>query len=108
MANKIIVRGRLTDNQTRCIHYHGPLDIIAIKFNCCNHYYPCYYCHQQEAGHIATVWNKTAFGEKAILCGACSNEMSITEYKESNYQCPFCNAAFNPKCNNHDHLYFDS
>lgn len=47
----IIVKGRTTDDQTRCIHYHSAVDIIAIKFKCCNTYYPCFYCHEEEAGH---------------------------------------------------------
>lgn len=102
------VKGKITDDQTRCVHYHSSLDIIAIKFKCCNQYYPCYYCHKEAAGHNATVWPATEFDTKAILCGVCKNEMSINEYKNSNYQCPFCISHFNPKCVNHDHLYFET
>jgi len=106
-SKKNIVKGRLVDDQTRCVHYHNPLDVIAIKFKCCDEYYPCYYCHQEEAGHAAEVWEKTSFGTKAILCGACLKEMTIAAYKHCNYECPFCKASFNPKCINHDHLYFE-
>lgn len=102
-----MLKGKTVDQETRCVHYHSPLDVIAIKFKCCETYYPCYYCHEEDAGHRAEVWKKKDFNSKAILCGMCKQEMSILEYKSSNYQCPFCKAAFNPKCSNHDHLYFD-
>ena len=47
------VYGSLVDNETRCIHYHTFLDIIAIKFKCCEKYYPCYQCHNEQiAKHI--------------------------------------------------------
>lgn len=107
-TGEVIVKGKLVDDNTRCIHYHSSLDIIAVKFKCCGEYYPCYYCHQEEAGHAAIVWDRSALNTKAILCGICFHEMSIAEYKACNYRCPFCEAAFNPKCVNHDHLYFET
>ena len=27
------------------------LDVIAIKFKCCNKYYPCYKCHEEHESH---------------------------------------------------------
>ncbi len=36
------VYGSLIDTETRCRHYFTEEDIIAIKFKCCNKYYPCY------------------------------------------------------------------
>ena len=102
----MVVKGKTIDDQTRCVHYHSPLDIIAIKFKCCNEYYPCYFCHAEEAGHDAVRWSIEEFREKAILCGNCKNELTIEEYFNSNYQCPHCKAQFNPKCSNHNHLYF--
>ena len=105
--NTIAVRGQLVDDNTRCSHYHSTLDIIAIKFKCCHEYYACYYCHEALASHAPVVWQKTEFNEKAILCGTCYNEMTISEYKNANYQCPDCGALFNPKCVNHNHLYFE-
>ena len=101
------VRGQLVDDYTRCIHYHSPLDIIAIKFKCCNQYYPCYFCHKEDAGHMHKVWQKNEFDEKAVLCGACGNEMTINEYLASGNSCPHCRAAFNPNCSRHYHLYFE-
>lgn len=106
-AGKITIKGKIVDDNTRCVHYHSPLDVIAIKFKCCDQYYPCYYCHQEEADHPATVWEKREFDAGAILCGVCSTEMTIAAYKACNYQCPFCNTPFNPKCVNHDHFYFE-
>ncbi len=100
------VKGKLTHGHTRCVHYHSQLDVIAIKFKCCGEYYPCYSCHTEEATHPVEVWDKNEFNTRAILCGVCAGEMTIAEYFACNYQCPFCNAAFNPKCKNHNHLYF--
>jgi len=102
-----IVKGKTTDKHTRCIHYNSALDIIAIKFKCCDTYYPCYYCHEEEAGHLAKKWKKVEFDAKAILCGNCSHEMTINKYFNSGYQCPSCHSLFNPKCANHNHFYFE-
>jgi len=104
---KMIVKGKLVDDQTRCVHYHSTLEVIAIKFKCCNQYYPCYHCHHDNAGYAAEVWEKASFKTKAILCGVCLKEMTIAAYKDCNYECPFCKVSFNPKCINHDHLYFE-
>lgn len=106
-SQEIEIKGKTTDRQTRCIHYYSSLDIIAIKFKCCNNFYPCYQCHEEEANHPAKVWNKEEFETRAILCGACKNEMSISAYKSSGYSCPYCATPFNPKCSLHDHLYFE-
>jgi putative transcriptional regulator len=106
-SNEIEIKGKIIDNQTRCIHYHSPLDVIAIKFKCCDSYYPCYQCHEEEADHPSQVWKKEDFETKAIICGDCKTEMSIAAYKSSDYKCPFCSVNFNPKCSLHDHLYFE-
>ena len=103
----IKVYGKLIDDNTRCVHYHSPLDVIAIKFKCCGEYYPCYQCHEETAGHAALAWNKDEWNTKAILCGVCKTEMSIEQYLGSANQCPFCNASFNPNCSKHYHLYFE-
>jgi uncharacterized CHY-type Zn-finger protein len=101
------VKGKLFDNQTRCLHYHSDLDIIAIKFKCCNTYYPCYQCHEEEANHAPMVWQKDELETVAILCGVCQTEMTIDAYLDSNAACPHCRSDFNPKCANHYHLYFE-
>ena len=104
---KITVKGKMIDDHTRCTHYHSTLDIIAIRFKCCNAYYPCYECHKEEAGHEAVVWKKEEWNNKAILCGQCYHELTIKEYVDANNQCPFCRADFNPNCSRHYHLYFE-
>ena len=102
----IEVKGVGVNPQTRCAHYATPQDIIAIKFFCCQTYYPCHACHHEVADHHAIVWPSDQFNEKAILCGVCGWEMSITEYMNSHYICPNCEAEFNPRCQNHYGLYF--
>ena len=37
----VTVLGATVDDQTRCVHYAGPLDIVAIRFHCCGEFYPC-------------------------------------------------------------------
>lgn len=96
------------DAETRCVHYHTAVDIVAIKFHCCGKYYPCFECHGELAGHAATVWPKAAFEEKAILCGACGTALSVAAYLESNNRCPQCDSAFNANCKFHYHRYFET
>ncbi len=107
MKDKILVKGKIVDECTRCTHYHSPLDIIAIKFKCCNEYYPCFFCHEEEAGHAHQVWAKDEFDMEVVLCGVCKHEMTIQQYLQSNHQCPQCSSAFNPRCSNHYPYYFE-
>lgn len=100
------VYGKVIDEETRCEHYHSKLDIIAIKFRCCNKYYPCYQCHNETENHAISVWKQDEFDAKAILCGSCKQELTINEYLYA-ASCPHCNAAFNPGCSLHYHLYFE-
>lgn len=95
------------DPHTRCRHYHAEKDIIAIKFKCCDTYYSCFFCHEEEAGHAHNVWNETEFNRLAILCGNCDTELTIHQYLESYYKCPTCHSAFNPRCKNHYPFYFE-
>ncbi|RHW34685.1 hypothetical protein D1B33_13620 [Lysinibacillus yapensis] len=99
------VYGSVVDGETRCTHYHSRKDIIAIKFKCCNRYYPCYRCHEEDANHEIEQWAKEEFGNKAILCGHCQTELTITEYMQSS-RCPNCNHLFNEGCAAHYPLYF--
>lgn len=103
----VIVFGQLVNTHTGCTHYHSPLDVIAIKMKCCNQYYACYHCHEAAAAHPVERWTKDELDTPAILCGVCKQEWTINQYFNSHYQCPSCGAAFNPKCANHNHLYFD-
>lgn len=104
----IKVKGKTVDDETRCTHYHSPLDIIAIRFRCCHDYYPCYQCHDETAGHPAQVWKKEEWDTRAILCGKCKTELSINDYLKAADHCPSCGAPFNPGCSKHHHLYFDT
>jgi uncharacterized CHY-type Zn-finger protein len=107
MKDNIEIFGKLVDDQTRCEHYHSPLDIIAIKFKCCSKYYPCFKCHEESSDHQAEVWKKDEWDLKAILCGVCKTELSINEYIQSANKCPNCSSFFNPGCSNHYHFYFE-
>ena len=100
------VLGSTVDDQTRCVHYRGPTDVIAIKFSCCGEYYPCHRCHAESAGHPATLWPVDARGERALLCGVCGTELTIDEYFAVT-GCPACGAEFNEGCALHRHFYFD-
>ncbi|MCH7415084.1 CHY zinc finger protein [Belliella sp. R4-6] len=106
-VGKVRVFGKSVDKQTRCVHWHSQLDVIAIKFKCCEKYYPCFSCHEEEADHKHEVWPKSEFDQKAILCGVCAKELSVKEYMDSDNTCPNCKASFNPGCSNHYHLYFE-
>ena len=97
----------MLDNQTRCKHYHSALDIIAIKFKCCQNYYPCFKCHQEAADHMPQRWEKDEWNEKAILCGVCKTELTIQQYFDCDYTCPTCSSSFNPGCSKHTDLYFE-
>lgn len=101
------VLGLTIDKETRCVHYHSPKDIIAIKFYCCQTYFPCFQCHEEYSDHASQVWPKEQFNEKAILCGVCRTELSIHEYLQCHSSCPSCKASFNPGCQLHYHLYFE-
>jgi uncharacterized CHY-type Zn-finger protein len=94
------------DPETRCAHYHGPNDVIAIRMKCCGRYYACKDCHEQLAGHPIEVWPESERREKAVLCGACRSELRIDEYMDSGHRCPVCGSNFNPKCRGHYHYYF--
>lgn len=104
----IPVHGIALDSRTGCAHYRSTLDIVAIKFECCQTYYSCFYCHQAEAGHNASVWSRSRFDEKAILCGACGTQMSIRQYLECRAVCQTCGSAFNPRCESHYPFYFET
>ncbi len=100
------VHGMLVDGQTRCDHYAGPLDVIALRFACCGDWYPCHLCHSALAGHEARQWSTDDRFTEAVLCGVCGNPLSIKAYLEVS-ACPACSAGFNPGCRLHHDLYFD-
>src|SRR5476649_391070 len=101
------VTGVNLDARTRCAHYQTDLDIIAIKFKCCGRWFPCFECHAATADHTAEVWTVAERDVRAILCGDCGHQLTISEYFESRSTCLSCKAKFNPGCEGHYHLYFE-
>ncbi|MFJ4175705.1 CHY zinc finger protein [Microbacterium sp. NPDC089696] len=101
-----LVRGLLVDDRTRCEHYHGPLDVIALRFACCREWYPCHECHTAVADHPASQWSIEERREAAVLCGECGTRLRIDDYLDIE-RCPSCRAGFNPGCRLHHRLYFD-
>lgn len=102
------VTGIELDAETRCVHHHTSLDIIAIKLKCCGTYYACKDCHIALADHAIEPWPQNMWTEKAVLCGCCGSELSIKDYMASADRCPVCRAHFNPGCAKHHHFYFES
>jgi|SRR5882724_12717976 len=82
------VRGVNLDPQTRCEHYHGSTDIVAIKTKCCGVYYACKDCHAAMADHEIAVWPENEWNQEAILCGACGTTLTILQYMQSDSRCP--------------------
>ena len=100
------ILGPTVDGQTRCVHYAGPLDVIAIRFHCCDEFYPCFRCHAEAADHAVTPWPRERFDAHAILCGVCRTTLAITAYLDAD-SCPACGSAFNPGCSLHHSIYFE-
>lgn len=100
------VRGLAVGPETRCRHYDGPRDVVAIRFRCCETYHPCVRCHEAVADHDPSVWPAADFDRRAVLCGVCGTELRIDDYLGAT-ACPDCGAAFNPGCRHHYHHYFD-
>jgi uncharacterized CHY-type Zn-finger protein len=108
MTARPAVFGLGLDPQTRCAHWRGPLDVIAIRMRCCGDYYACRDCHDALAGHAAAVWPQADWGERAVLCGVCGGEFTVRQYLACENRCPACGAPFNPGCRLHRHLYFET
>ncbi|MGG0643017.1 CHY zinc finger protein [Sporosarcina gallistercoris] len=100
------VLGSQVDCETRCAHYHKEIDRIAIKFYCCDQYFPCFECHAHYGCSQPKQWPKDRFDQKAILCGSCGHELTVAQYLSCQSNCPNCQSEFNPGCSLHAHLYF--
>jgi uncharacterized CHY-type Zn-finger protein len=107
VARSLEVHGVDLDPQTRCVHYHTAADVIAIKMKCCGLYYACKDCHDALAGHKIQVWPRNQWMQKAVLCGCCRTELTISDYMASEHRCPACGAEFNPGCRKHYRFYFE-
>lgn len=100
------VHGVGVDGETRCAHYATARDVIAIRFACCDRYYPCAACHAAVADHEPEPIPEAAFDAPGVLCGACGSTLTVREYLGSDHACPDCGAAFNPGCAAHYDRYF--
>lgn len=100
------VRGVGLGPETRCRHYAGESDVVAIRHACCGIHFACVRCHDALTDHPRAVWPAAAFDRPAVLCGACGAEHAIEAYLGAD-DCPACGAAFNPGCREHYHLYFE-
>ncbi len=101
------VRGVAVDENTRCRHWDSDVDVVALKFACCETYYPCFECHAETTDHEPVQWPRTRFDEPAVLCGACREELTVESYLDCGDSCPSCDTQFNPGCREHRHLYFE-
>ncbi|HEY0260580.1 MAG TPA: CHY zinc finger protein [Lacisediminihabitans sp.] len=104
---RVRILGPVVDEETRCIHYRTPLDVIAIRFACCGEFYPCHLCHAETADHPAAQWPVDSRDERAVVCGLCWHRLTIAEYLDADV-CPACAAPFNPGCKLHTHFYFQA
>ena len=101
------VYGVDVDPETRCAHYHTERDVVALKFGCCEAYYPCFRCHNAVADHDLEPWPRARFDDPAVLCGVCGTELTVEAYLEADHECPHCEAPFNPGCGDHAPRYFE-
>lgn len=100
------VRGLAVDSETRCAHYDGDSDVVALSFPCCEAFYPCFRCHDAVADHERRRWGSDERDARSILCGACGERLEIEAYLAAGGACPACDHPFNPGCANHYDRYF--
>lgn len=97
-----MIYGQGLDDFRRCLHYHGENDIVALLCDEWNSYYACFKCHDTLSNHR---FQSTGLSNNfPIKCGCCCSLLSRLQYKRG--FCPYCHHAFNPKCQNHDSIYF--
>ena len=101
------VRGVQVGSETRCAHYASEHDVIALRFGCCETFFPCHKCHEAVANHQSTPWPRERFDEPAVLCGVCETVLTAREYLDADHECPSCGVAFNPGCASHHDHYFE-
>ena len=125
------LRGVAVDSETRCAPWDSAVDVIALRFGCCETYYPCDACHDAATDHAAEPRPRDRFDEPAVLCGACGATLTARAYLDGdgeaqrasgdsegqspsgdraspgNDACPRCGAAFTPGCRRHRDRYFE-
>jgi uncharacterized CHY-type Zn-finger protein len=79
-AVRVPLRGVDVDAETRCAHYDSDRDVVAIRFPCCDVFYPCAACHAAVADHPPERLPPAAFGEGAVSCGACGTVLAASTY----------------------------
>ncbi|ADD03921.2 zinc finger protein [Natrialba magadii ATCC 43099] len=102
------IRGVDVGPDTRCDHYDSELDVVAFRFACCDAYYPCFQCHDAVTDHEAVPWPEHQFDEPSVRCGVCDTTLTVPDYLDCAYECPNCDAPFNPGCAAHAELYFET
>ncbi|RZH67713.1 CHY zinc finger protein [Natrinema altunense] len=102
------VRGIDVGPETRCAHYDTDQDVVAFTFACCEDFFPCFRCHEAVTDHEAVPWPRARFDEPSVLCGCCGTALTVPNYLAAEYDCPACDAAFNPGCAKHADLYFET
>ena len=101
------LRGVAVDAKTRCTHYDSELDVVALRFPCCDAYCPCFRCHEAVADHDPERAPSEAFDDPAVLCRVCGATLSTRAYLDCGDACPECDASFNPGCRRHHDRYFE-
>ncbi|WP_080506069.1 CHY zinc finger protein [Halorubrum sp. BV1] len=101
------LRGVAVDSETRCAHWDSPVDVVALRFGCCEAYYPCDACHDAVTNHEAEPWPRNRFDESAALCGRCRATLPARVFLDADDACPCCGVAFNPGCRAHVDRYFE-
>ena len=101
------LRGVAVDPETRCVHWDDRVDVVALRFGCCEAYYPCDACHDAATDPEAEPWPRDRFDEPAVRCGVCAATLTASEYLAGDDRCPRCDAAFNPGCRAHRDRYFE-
>jgi len=101
------LRGVDVDPETRCAHYDGRVDVIALRCAACLAYYPCAACHDAVCSHPLEPWPRERVDDPAVLCGVCDRTITALAYLDGDDRCPHCGAAFNPGCRAHRDRYFE-
>ncbi len=101
------IQGDTIDEATRCMHHGKPEDIVAFRFRCCQEWYPCRACHDENVDHGTETWRPGELNEHAVLCGACKTTMTLDAYIACQHACPYCGTSFNPACKTHWDRYFE-
>jgi uncharacterized CHY-type Zn-finger protein len=102
----VSLRGVAVDADTRCAHYDDAVDVVALRFLCCDSFYPCFRCHEAVTDHDPERVDGDSFDEPSVLCGVCEATLSVRAYLDCEDTCPACGAAFNPGCRRHRDRYF--